>query len=105
MKLKIDQATGKLAEANAFKARDACDYTRGPPLPKLTAKPNFAAVADDLTLKLFCSDVAARNRDLSKSDVGDAYLNATRLNTSTGYMEMPELLKEYDAEGDDRAGH
>ena len=35
MKLKIDQKTGQLAAHNGFKARHACDYTRGQPLPKL----------------------------------------------------------------------
>ena len=33
--------------------------------------------------------------------MGDAYLNATRRNTDVGYMSMPELLKEYDEEGDE----
>ena len=101
MKLKIDQATGRLAAQNAFKARHACDYTRGPPLPKLSARPNFAAQADDLTIKMFMSDMAKRNRNATKGDVGNAYLNATRRNTSTGYMDMPELLREYDDEGDE----
>ena len=101
MKLKIDQKTGQLAAHNGFKARHACDYTRGQPLPKLREQPNFAAVADDMVIKMFIADAAARDRDLTKGDVGDAYLNAKRRNTSKGYMEMPELLKEYDDEGDE----
>ena len=56
MKLKLDQATGELAEHNGFKARHASDYTRGPPLPKLRDLPNFAATADDLSVKMFLAD-------------------------------------------------
>ena len=95
-KVKVDQATGELAADNAFKSRHASDYNRGKPQPLLQGLPFFAANADEITTKLFLAVAAVKNLNLTKGDVGNAYLNGVRRDTLESYVELPDTLQQVD---------
>lgn len=63
------------------------------------AQSGTSNIIDDLALKQFLSDIPKRKRKFIKADVGDAYLKAKRKERGKAYMDMPALVKEYDADG------
>ena len=103
-KIKVD-ANGELEKHNAFKSRHAYDSTQmtGTQLSKLADPtepevPSTATIADELLIKMCLADVAVRNRNLVKGDVGNAYALAGRQRAPT-YMALPSTLPMFDEDG------
>jgi hypothetical protein len=99
-KLKIDQATKKLAAKNPFKSRHAVDENRSTK-PIVHVIPSYAPAASDSLVKMVLAKAAVGDRNLSKADVGNAYAKAERLDSPVGYMELPTTQKQVDDEGYD----
>ena len=99
--LKLDKATGKL-NATSYKSRHAFDAARWGPMMDARGLPHFektsSTVADDLLFKMNCSDAAARDRDITKLDVGNAYTKGERKRAAT-YMHTPATLPIFNAAG------
>ena len=107
-KLKIDQATGRLADHNPFKSRHAGDGAHLEMLRAMNAAKAgesvdyhvaTSSVADDMAVKLFLADASVRDRNLLKADISDAYVKGKRLERPIGYMAMPNTCQEYDEDG------
>ena len=109
-RIKIDQATGQLTK-NWAKVRHALDggflpiqFARMSTLrnsadqPDDSDTPASATVSDDMLVKMALADAAVRDLNLTKGDIGDAYLNGTRT-TPLGYMALPSTLPMYDDDG------
>jgi hypothetical protein len=105
-KLKIDQATGRLAATNPYKSRHCVDGGRATALARRNGSPadneTSSAVADDLTSKCVLADAAVRNRNLTKCDVPDAYVKGKRIGRPRTYMELPKAFNHY--KDDDGSG-
>ena len=107
-RLKIDPATGKLAEKNAFKSRHNVDggylkvqeeqLARSQSHNGEDQVPATSTVVDDMTMKLFLGFAAKHDLELTKGDVGNAYAKGTS-KRDLGYMELPSTLKMVDEDG------
>ena len=107
-RIKIDPASGKLAESNPFKSRHNVDggylktqekqLNNSPSNPDQVKVPATSTVVDDLTLKLFLAYAAKHNLDLVKGDVGNAYAKGQSIR-QVGYMHMPSTLQLEDEDG------
>ena len=102
--IKVDQATGVL---DRFKSRHCVDGGFLAVQQKQAAERNgttyepvvaSSTVAEESCCKCMLSHAACKDLDLTKGDVGDAYLNGTRLR-EVGYMEMPATIQEYAEDG------
>lgn len=102
--VKIDQATRRLAENNAFKVRHAYDGNRASRIKAMRgiehSTPTSSGVADDVAGRILIGDAVERQRSLTKADVGDAYTKATRLGDAE-FMELPAELQMRDEDGDE----
>ena len=98
-KLKVDQATKKLA-SKPFKSRHAVDENRST-RPIQHTIPSYAPAASDSLVKMVLAKAAAQDRNLSKADVGNAYAKAQRLDSPIGWMELPATQQQKDDEGFD----
>ena len=94
-KIKKDQATGGLAEKNAFKARHSVDgnrlaaFRRKLGLP--AAEGGTTNTVDDFVWKLFVAEGAKQGHHFFKLDIGNAYAKGKRARPY-GYMRMPKSL-------------
>jgi hypothetical protein len=97
-KLKVDQATQKLAAKNPFKSRHAVDENRST-RPIEHSIPSYAPAASDSLVKMVLAKAATADRNISKADVGNAYAKAERLDSPVAYMELPATQQQVDDEG------
>jgi len=98
-RIKIDQATGRLASENAFKSRHCVDGGRLASLLKGMGVVNDAetasATACDTLVKMFIADAARRGRRLSKADVPNAYPQGSRQERPVTFMELPRAFSHW----------
>ena len=101
-KLKLDKHTGQLDACDALKSRHCFDGNRHAALAarsgNTTFEPTSSTVADDLLIKLGLGDAAERDREITKLDVGNAYVKGLRKRPPT-YLATPATLPIYDADG------
>ena len=108
-RLKIDPATGRLAEKNAYKSRHALDggylkiqqeqmTGRQEEQPDADGVPATSTVVDDMTLKMFLAFAAKHDLELTKGDIGNAYAKA-KSTRQLGYMHLPSTLRFLDEDG------
>ena len=106
-RIKIDPATGKLAEHNPFKSRHNVDggYLKiqqeqhnDAASPDDRDVPATSTVVDDLTLKMFLAHAAKHDLDFVKGDVGNAYAKGKSIR-QVGYMHLPSTLPMLDEDG------
>ena len=101
-RIKIDPATGRLAENNPFKSRHNVDggylKVQQEQQRQDTAErsddeqvPTTSTVVDDLTLKMFLAYAAEQDLELVKGDVGNAYAKG-KSTRRVGYMHLPSTL-------------
>ncbi|EOD19264.1 hypothetical protein EMIHUDRAFT_243041 [Emiliania huxleyi CCMP1516] len=102
-KIKVDQATGRLDKHDPYKSRHSADggfakvqrERAGLPASQV---PATSTVVDDMTTKLFLGHAAAIDANLTKGDVGNAYIKAKRQGP-VGYMSLPSTLPMTDEDG------
>ena len=102
-KIKVDQATGRLDKHDPYKSRHSADggfakvqrVRAGLPASQV---PATSTVVDDMTTKLFLGHAAAIDANLTKGDVGNAYIKAKRQGP-VGYMSLPSTLPMTDEDG------
>tara|TARA_B110000046_G_C13021457_1_gene411460 strand:- start:974 stop:4489 length:3516 start_codon:yes stop_codon:yes gene_type:complete len=97
-RIKVDPATGGLAEKNAFKSRHCVDGGR---LTAMLARRGVAAEsaetsaagADDVLVKMMLGDACLRDRNLVKADVPNAYPQGKRgEGRPLTYMQLPRTF-------------
>ena len=90
--LKLCPRTGNIVK---YKSRHAYDAPRARAMEKRKGiesfEPTSSTVADDLLIKCTLSLTAEHDLNITKMDVGDAYLKATR-QRDPSYMETPHTL-------------
>jgi hypothetical protein len=105
-KLKVDQSSGRLAINNAFKSRHCVDGGRLAAVSRSRGQAadteTTSSTADDMLCKLVLADAAARDRDLTKADIPDAYAKGKRIGRPVTYMELPSAFNHWQA--DDGSG-
>lgn len=104
-KLKVDKATGRLAQVDPRKARTALDgawlkrYRERKRLEKpMSARIEHVEVADDTLIKMQLSEAAPEDEDLAAADLPNAYNLAERRRPPI-LLKLPELSDKYAADG------
>jgi hypothetical protein len=103
--IKRDEATGQLAEVNAFKARHAFDNSRLSRMKKAAGveehEPTASTTIDDMAFQMQIGREAHDKRESAALDIPDAYQTTEREEDAPkAYMHFPTILPEYDEDGE-----
>ena len=98
--IKTAKDTGKL---DKFASRHSFDDARVKPMDEAMGIERFeltsSSVADDRLINITLADAAARDRNLTKLDIGSAYAKVPRKGSRVRYMAMPVSLPMADEDG------